>query len=161
MKRFQRISLTVAMAMLAGLLLGSVSAGAQSDQDMIELSRAIVQTERKAIVAANMEFTEAESKGFWPIFREFKAEQDKLDDQLFDLIKQFAKNYETLTDDAAKILMREYMAIEKAELDIKKKYQKKFSKILPAKKVLRFFQVENKLDAVVKADLTAQIPLAQ
>ena len=52
-------------------------------------------------------------------------------------------------------------ALEKAEADLKAQWVPRFREILPAKKVARFFQLENKMDAVIEYDLATSIPLVE
>jgi hypothetical protein len=64
-----------------------------------------------------------------------------------------------MTDDGAKKLTAEFVAIEKAEAAMKESYVPKLSKVLPAKKVARYMQIENKIRALVKYELAGEIPL--
>ncbi len=130
-------------------------------EDEIELTREVIKTERKAIIAKNMQFTEEESQAFWPVYNEYKEEVRKVADRKVKLIMDYAKNYETLTAGQANEMLEEVLSIKKADLKIKKKYVTKLKKILPAKKVMRFYQLENKMDAVINVQLAAEIPLVR
>ena len=111
----------------------------------------------------NLELTDAESKAFWPVYDEYWVQMKKIGDREVVLIEDFAKhyNYESLTDEKAEEMLKELLSIMKDENKLKKKYVKKFMKVLPAKKVLRYYQIENKMDAVINFDLAATIPLAR
>jgi len=140
----------------------AVPASAQVNiEDEIELSRAVIQTQRQVIVTEAMQLTEAESKVFWPLFREFRGEMAKVGDREVALITSYVENFETFSDDRARQMMDEWLDIEKARLKVLGKYVKRFRKILPEKKVTRYFQIENKLDAVINAELAEQIPLVE
>jgi hypothetical protein len=134
---------------------------AQSQADEIELTREIVQTERKAIVAENMQFTEAESKSFWPVYNEYVAEVRKVNDRRAKLIVDYARAYQNLTDTQAEAFLKEAIELDKAELKVKESFLPKFNKVLTPKKVARFYQIENKLDAVVDLGITSEIPLVR
>jgi len=166
------ISTVLAIAFILGLLLGApaaVSAQASSDQvsrkvtEGLNLTLEIIQIKRKAIVALNMELTDYEGKAFWPVYDEYWAEMKKLDDRDVALISDFAKNYvyESLTNQKATEMLQEWMWIKKHTVKLQEKYAKKFRKVLPEKKVLRYFQIENKLDLIIDSELSAQIPLAR
>ena len=108
-----------------------------------------------------MDDTEQESDVFWPLYREYRGDIDKVVDRQVDLILDLAKDYETLSDDKALAMMEDYLEIRMEILDIRLDYMKKFNKILPGKKVARFYQIENKLTAVIDYDLADEIPLVQ
>jgi hypothetical protein len=130
-------------------------------EDEIELTREVIQTQRKAIIAKNMQFTEEESQAFWPVYNVYREAMRKVGDRKVKLISSYADNYRDLTDEEAKGLLAEFLKIQKAEWKVKKKFVRKFRKALSEKKVMRFYQVENKLDAIVNVQLAADIPLAK
>jgi hypothetical protein len=127
----------------------------------IALTRQVVQTERQALVTAAMELTEQEGAAFWPLYREYRGAMAKVGDRSQALIVDYAAKYATLTDADAQVMLDEMLAIDTEALKVRKDYVKKFGKVLPAKRVARFFQLENKMDAVIKADLAEQIPLVR
>ncbi len=143
------------------VLAASVTVPLFAQTDEIELTRSLIQTERQAIIAKNLELTEAEAEEFWPAFRAYRGELTKLGDRALAMIKSYAEAYnaDSMTDAKADALIKEYLSIEEAELKLKKRWWKKFRKILSARKAARYFQLENKLDAVVDVDLADQIPL--
>jgi hypothetical protein len=127
----------------------------------IELTRAIIQVKHQAIVTRAMDLKEEEAKAFWPLYREYRLEMSKVGDRFVTNLVAYLDNYENLSDQLADKLLKEYLSIEKARLDVKAKYIPRFRKVMPAKKVARFFQVDNKLEAFIKADLASQIPLVR
>ncbi len=156
------------MAAILGLSLG-MSTGAlratemtKSDVDTtISMARSILQTDRQAIVAKNMTLTDKESEPFWNLYREYKAEQQKVRDQYVTLVKTYAEKYGTINDKEAKGMMKDYFAWERDETDLKSKWAKKFAKVLPETKVMRFFQIENKIDSVIKFEMAKAVPLTE
>jgi hypothetical protein len=141
---------------------GSGEAAAQESgavEDAVQLTRQVIQTDRQTIVAANMDMTEAESQAFWPLYREYRGEMAKVADRGAALITDYAKNYGTLTDMQAEAMLKESQEIAKKQLSVREDYMKKFKKILPPKKVARFYQIESKLDAVINYELAQEIPL--
>ncbi len=132
---------------------------AQSQSDEIELTREMVQTERKTIVAENMEFSEVESRSFWPVYNEYVAEVRKVNDRRARLIVDYARAYENLTDTQAEAFLKEAIDIDKAELNVKESFLPKFKEVLTSKRVARFYQIENKLDAIIDFGIASEIPL--
>ena len=130
-------------------------------EDEIELTRAIIQTERQALIAAAMELTDAEREPFWPLYRSYREEMNRVGDREVKLITDYAKNYDNLSEAQAEQMLDEFMAIQQAQLKVSKKYVKKFRKILPPKKVTLFYQLENKFDSVINYELAAEVPLVQ
>jgi hypothetical protein len=151
-----------AILALAGILLAALGTTvfAQAEHE-VALTRAQLQTERQAIVAENLPLTEEQAKAFWPLYRDYRGELAKLGDRFATLIENYAKSYETLTDEQAKAMIDEFFAIQKEELKIKTDWVPKFGKVLPPKALARFFQIENKLDAIVRYELADGIPLVK
>ncbi len=134
---------------------------AQSKTDEAEIARANIQAQKKEIVAANMQLTDAESKAFWPVYNEFQNGLRQINDKLGAVIADFAKNYNTMTEAKAGEILNGYLATEKERLALKEKFVPKFKKVLPMIKVTRYYQVENKLEAMVRYQLVKEIPLAK
>lgn len=127
----------------------------------IALTRAVIQVQRQAIVTMAMDLDEKEARAFWPLYREYRLAMGKVGDRLVNVITTYADNYPDISDEMASKLLNEYLAIEKARTSVKSKYVPRFRKILPARKVARFFQVDNKLDAAINAELAEQVPLVR
>jgi vacuolar-type H+-ATPase subunit D/Vma8 len=128
-------------------------------QHEIALTRAEIQTERQALVAENLPLTEEQATAFWPLYRTYREEMAKLGDRLVAAIEDYAKNYETMTDPQSSAMIKEFLKIQKDEIAVKTSWVPKFEKILPAKSVARFYQIENKLDLIVRVSVAAEIPL--
>ena len=122
--------------------------------------RADLQAERTKLVAANLELTDAEGAKFWPLYNEYRAKQSKLGDRTLALIEDYAKNYEALSDEKARELLKRQFEIENDRLKLRRSYSGKFEKVLPAKKVARYYQIESKLDAALAYEAAQSIPLA-
>ena len=134
-------------------------ASAQTADDAIHLTRAVIQTERQAIVAANLGLSEAESAVFWPLYREYRSAVEQAIDTRVDMLKRFSESYETLTDDEAMSLLDDHLSYQKQVLKVQTTYAKKMNKVLPGNTVARFFQIENKMDAIINYELASDIPL--
>jgi len=131
--------------------------------DNMQILREKIKADKKLLVAANMGLTESEAKGFWPVYEEYQNDLATINQRIVKLIESYAADYRanTLTDEKAKKLIDELVAIEQAEAGLKASYVPKLSKVLPQKKVARYLQIENKIRAVVKYDLAAGVPLVQ
>ena len=127
----------------------------------IALTRASIQLRRQAIVTAVMDLAPKEAETFWPLYREYRTEMAKVGDRVSKLLVDYTGQYDTLTDEQANQIMKEWISIEKAKTGVKDKYVARFKKILPARKAMRFFQADNKLDAVLNAQLASIVPLAR
>jgi hypothetical protein len=147
---------TAWIATMVAALFTSVSAQTAGD---VALTRAQIQKDRQAIIKSAMNLTEDESRAFWTLYRDYREEMARTGDRLVKLIQDFTTHRETLTDTLATTMIAENFAIQQDELAIRKKHIKRFEKALPARKVARFLQLEQKLDAVVRIELAALIPL--
>lgn len=127
----------------------------------IQLTRAVIQAERQAIVTGAMDLTPEEMQGFWPLYRNYRLEMLKVGDRMVTLITTYADNYPELTDELANKLLTEFVSIEQARARLKAKYLPKFKMVLPPKKVARFYQIENKLDVAILAEVAQNVPLAR
>lgn len=125
----------------------------------IHLTRAAIQAERQAIVTGAMDLTPEEMETFWPVYREYRLEAAKIGDRVTALILRYAAASDELTDATADKLVSDFVKIEQARANLKAKFLPKFKKVLPAKKVARFYQVENKLDVMILNEMAENIPL--
>ncbi len=131
--------------------------------DNMQILSEKIKADKKLLVAANMELTESEAKGFWPVYEDYQKDLTAINQRIRKLIESYAADYraKTLTDEKAKKLVDELVAIEQAEAGLKTSYVPKLSKVLSQKKVARYLQIENKIRAAVKYELASGVPLAQ
>jgi hypothetical protein len=120
----------------------------------------VIQTERKALVLEALDLTPAQVAEVAEVYDRYLAELDQLEAQEVALIQRFLKSYKALSDLEAAEMLRAWGAHNQARLDLRKYYTREFSEVLPPRKVLRLWQIENKLDTIVDAQLTKDIPLA-
>ena len=148
------------VAVIAAAALLAPAAAAQ-DQGQIEAARLEIESERTAVVTANLPLTDAEAQAFWPVQREYRAEVRKLNDRTLELIKGFAASYGTATDEQASTMLKEQLDIQENRVKLMKKYKGRFEKVLPPKKVARYYQIENKMDAASTYEMAKVIPLVK
>lgn len=144
-----------------GILLLFVGTGlfAQTANDYIEVTREVMKTEKKAAIAEVMNLSDMESSAFWPLYNEYNEKMYAVNTKLVNVINDYANNYVSMTDEKAKELWTNAINIDAELLKLEKTYFKKFLKILPATKAVRYFQAENKIKAMVDAELALEIPL--
>jgi len=131
--------------------------------DNMQILRDKIKADKKLVVATNMELTESEAKDFWPIYDAYQKDLRKINQRIAKLLESYADDFrgKSLTDDKAKKLIDEALAIEQAEADLKSTYAPRLGKVLPVKKVARYLQIENKIRAVIKYDIAQGVPLVQ
>lgn len=147
-------------------VLSVVSAFAASSEEpggalaeKVQSSRSYTEAQRKAIVTKNLDLGRDESTGFWPIYRDYRSAIAKIQDERLKLVADYAQNYRSMTGDKAKSLLEGYLRSDEDVLKTKRQYLSKFRKVLPETKVARYYQIENKMDALVAAEIALQIPL--
>lgn len=163
----KQTTMVTLLALITMSLAGTAYAGkmaeteqAQIDQ-VVEVSISNMKTERKALVALNLDLKDKESKEFWKVYQDYQTEMGNLERESMDLIRAYADNFNALTDEKAGQLTDRWFKIEAKRVKIKQQYRKRFSKIISAKNVARLFQIENKLDLLYRATAASQIPLAE
>lgn len=131
--------------------------------DNMNILRDKIRADKKLVVATNMELTESEAKNFWPIYNEYQKDLQNINGRIVAVLESYAADFKSksLTDDKAKQLIDEALAIDQAEANLKSTYAPKLSKALPVRKVARYLQIENKIRAVVKYDLAQGVPLVR
>ena len=152
------------LAMAAGMILVFSPVLSQEKQaDNMQILRDKVKADKKLLVAANMGLTESEAKGFWPVYEDYQRDLTALNQRMAKLIDSYASVYmeKTFTDDKAKELIDELVAIQQAEGTLQASYVPKLNMVLPPKKVARYLQIENKIRAALRYDLAVEIPLVE
>jgi hypothetical protein len=155
--------------LLLALLLAAAPARAEDapapdrPADNMQLVMEKARADKKLLVAQNMGLTESEAAGFWPVYDAYQADLTALDDRLGRLIERYAAAYRTdsVDDATAKELIAENLAIDEAEVAMRKAYLGKLEAVLPAKKAVRYLQIESKLRAMLRFELAQGIPLAK
>jgi hypothetical protein len=150
--------------MVLGILGAVVAAGApavaqEKPADTMEFVLEKIRADKKLLVAENLQLTEPEAKGFWPVYGRYQDELFLLRSRAVKLIKDYGDAYDQMTNDTAKKLLDEYMTIEALGLKLRQAYLPKFRAVLPEVKVVRYYQIENKIHAALAYDIGAKIPL--
>ncbi len=127
----------------------------------IKLLRQDLRADKKMLVAANMQLTEAEAVKFWPVYDAYTLETTKMYDTLQELIKEYAQNYESLTDQKAQSLTERTLDLDENVAKLRLKYVPLFTKAISAKKTARFMQIDRRLGLLVNIQVAAGLPLVQ
>ena len=139
------------------LLIFSVSAFSQ--EAYLELLRSDLKANKVAVITAAMDFSDEEADVFWPVYREYELELSKLGDQRVALIKDYAQNFDTMTDAKAKELVEKSFDLKKKQNDLLKKYFKKLDKVMPTTRAALFAQIENQIQMMVDLQIASELPL--
>ncbi|MGZ8435497.1 MAG: hypothetical protein ACXWW4_10420 [Candidatus Binatia bacterium] len=162
----KRNTRTKYLAVLFVAALGSAPAIARSQDkpaNNLEIVHEKLKADKKLIVSKYMELTESEAKSFWPVYEDFQKDLQKFHERLGALLKSYAADYrgKSLTDEKAKKLLDEWIALEQDEVKQRSAFIPKVTKALPAKKAARYLQIENEYRMLLRYDLAATVPLAQ
>lgn len=148
---------------LVAMILSSLSIcmAEEKTADTMQMLVGKIKADKKLLIAENMQLTEAEAKAFWPVYDQYQTELFLLRARTMELIKNYTDAYEKMTNATAKKLLEEYMTIEALRMKLGKSYLPRFRAVLPDVKVMRYYQLENKINAVLYYELAGSIPLAK
>ena len=163
MMKSLRYALLIVAAFAAAPLSAQTKPAAAAPADNMQILRDKLKADKKLLVAANVQLTEAEAKKFWPVYDAYQQELNKLNDQIAMLLVDYAKDLRanTLTDAKASALVDRSIAIEDAELKGKRALVQKVRAVPPGIKAAQYLQIENKIRALVKYEIAGEVPLAQ
>jgi hypothetical protein len=150
-------ALALVFAVAAPALAQTAPSGSTTN---MEILAAKIKADKKLLVAQTVGLTDEEGKAFWPIYDAYQAELQKVNQRLMAAVGGYAKDFNagTMTDAKAAALTAEALAVEEALLSSKKAYAAKLNGVIPATKIARYVQVENKIRALINYDLAAGIP---
>jgi len=152
----------IAFAALAAFGAAEVTlAQATNAKDDMELLVSQIQTDKRAVVLAAMQMTDAEVRDFTPIYDKYQADMKVQFESAIEMLNKFAANYGSMTDDAAKDIMKDWFKLRDQRNDIMKKYAKEMGRALPPTKVLQWVQIENKLNTLLDMQAASVIPVSR
>ena len=140
---------------------GAAFAQTSSTQDDTEVLIGQIQADKRAVVLKTLELSDAQVAAFTPIYDEYQRENKALLGRGSDLVNKFAANFGSMTDDAAKAILKDWFKLRDDRVALMRKYAKKFQRVLPATKVLQWVQIENKLNLILDLQAARIIPIAQ
>jgi uncharacterized membrane-anchored protein YhcB (DUF1043 family) len=156
-----RLRNLIALGSALACLVGGVAVAQDKPADNMDVLREKLRADKKVVVAEVLQLTEGEAKAFWPVYNAYQSDMVAHYDRLLKLIDTYAKSYDSMTDETATSLLKQYLGLERDHVAILTAYLPRFQKVLPPKKVARLYQVENKARALVNYELARGIPLAK
>jgi hypothetical protein len=155
----KRIDVARALGGAVLVVLAAGAARAQTVKETLEVTRQAVESQRRVLVAGALPLTDAEADAFWPLYDAYEKDRRPLDEQANKLLADFLAAATTLTDGQAQAMLDKALKVDEGRLRVRREYMDRMAKAIPPRKVARFYQIDNKLDAVVRADLARQVPL--
>lgn len=148
------------LAVMSILLVSPVLAQEGGNTNM-EILAQKVKADKKLVVAMNLNLTDDEANGFWPVYESYQADLKHVNERLVRLVTDYnvAYNSGSISDETAGKLIKEWLHAEAEEMKLRVANVKKLAKVLPAKKVARYLQIENKIRSLIRFGLAAEVPL--
>jgi len=145
---------------MASMIAVGLSAPATTN---MEILRDKIKADKKLLVAGNLQLTDAEGKAFWPVYDAYQKDLQQINQRLTAAIVAYADAYNKgpVANETAKKLLDEALSIDDAEAKLKTSTAAKVMAVLPATKAARYIQIENKIRALVRYELAANIPLVE
>ena len=135
----------------------------QSNADQLEESRIELEAKKKVQISKSLELSSEQGDDFWAVYADYERELGQSTKDSFNLIRKFSAGYEngTITEQSAVNMMAEFFRIEARKLQTKQSYLSRFQQVMPAKKVFRFYQIDNKIDSLIRCDIARKLPLIE
>ena len=151
------------MLVLAALLssIGFSNPAAAAEGAAETQARSNAAQDRKRLVSDNLPLTPSEAQHFWPIYDRYQKDVSDLVDKRMDIIGRLGEHYDDMTDALARQITNDSVALQEDRLRLIKSYLLKFEKVLPAKKLARYYQIEARIRAAVDVEIAERIPLIQ
>lgn len=129
----------------------------------IELTRAALAIQRKAVIVQNMNLSEEETSGFWPVYNAYRDKIKEVNDERIKVITEYADSHfdDSLNDKNAIKLVDRYLNALQKQVKVKRSFVKKFKKVLTPRKVARFYQLDNRLDQLLNLQIAKGVPLVE
>jgi hypothetical protein len=150
-----------ALLILILIIPGTARAVDENVKEGVLITRAMIVADRTQVVLNTLRLSNEEIKAFSPVYLDYWEEMNLLNDGLEKLILDYSDNYNNLTDKKALSMLDDYLDFQKKKVALKKKYVKKFKKVLTPKKLVQYYQIENKMDAIIMVELARGIPLVK
>ena len=134
-------------------LVGGVAVAQDKPPDTMDALREQLRNDKRAVVASVLDLSESEGQAFWPVYNAYQSDMVSHYDRVLKFLDTYAKTYQSMTDEQATTLVKQFLAIERDHVAILTSYQPRFSKVLPPLKVAKLYQIENKARALVNYEL--------
>ena len=144
---------------IAGTIISSMALFALPNNE-VELVMMAKVAEKKAVVLSNMNLKGETKENFGKLYEEYQVKLMKHRMAVITVIANYAKDHKNMTNENSDKLIVEWLTVEEAELTLKKEYMAKFKKVMPSVAVIRYFQIENRIQLLREAKTASKIPLA-
>jgi hypothetical protein len=160
-----KLHLLLAGTVILGLAAVTTRAEAPADTEAaatnLEVLIDAIRANRKALIAVNLGLTAEEAARFWPLYDRYAGEIHATGDRVTTVVERYTASFQSLSNEEALELVEKYLAAEGDRIKVRQAYIPEFAKVLPGRTVARFYQIENKMDAVIRYDLAAAIPVVE
>jgi hypothetical protein len=153
------MAVTLACVLSSAPALAAETAAADASQTQQKILLDTIRANRKALVAVSLQLSPEQEKSFWPLYDQYEKEIGAIGDRVAAIIDDYTASFRDLGDDKAMKLMEDYLAAEADRAQVRRKYLPEFAKVLPGRAVARFYQIENKMDALLRYELASTIPV--
>ena len=148
-------------AVLTLALSGTPGRAGEAAKANLDILRDTIRANKKALVAANLTLTDEEAARFWPLYDRYQTELKPVQDRAVKVIEDYTASFHDLSNEKAMKLADDWLSAEGDRVKVRRTYLDEFAKVLPGRKVVRFYQIENKMDAVLRYALAAEIPVVE
>jgi hypothetical protein len=154
------VALLISALAIAGV---GIAAGAESEAKETNLALLLetIRANRRALVAVNLDLSADEAAKFWPLYERYQEEMNAIGDRLARIVEDYTAHFGDLSNERALQLVEDHLSAEADRVKVRRTYLPEFAKVLPGRTVARFYQIENKMDAVLRYDLAATIPVIE
>jgi hypothetical protein len=130
------------------------------DKD-VQLLRQDIRAKKKKLIASNLQLTADQATRFWPVYDQYTADLVQINNAKYDLIKEYAQNWGTMTDDQALSMLKRSLEVDAQVNQLRQKYVPIFNKVVPGKTTATFFQLDRRIQSMIDLQLGSQLPLVQ
>jgi hypothetical protein len=155
------LALSLILAASAAALRAEEPVAGQAAEAELDVLLSAIRSNRKALVAVNLTLTDEEAAKFWPVYDRYQKEINAVGDRALAVIQDYIASFKDVSNEKAMKLVEDYLAAEADRVQVRRTYIPEFTAILPGRKVARLYQIENKMDAVIRYDLAAAIPVVE
>jgi hypothetical protein len=156
MKRTVLLAASIVLVLAAG-----PGHAGEADEASLQILVATLHANKKALVDVNLQLTDAEAAAFWPVYDRYQAELDAVQARLLQVIEAYTAAFGNMTHENANTLVNDYLGVQRDRVAVRRKYLEPITQALPGRKVMRFYQIENKVDAVMRYELAKTIPVVE
>ena len=131
------------------------------EKEYVEMLKKDIQEASRQIVADNITLTDEQAKIFWPLYDEYDAAYDKMVNERVELIKDYMMDYYGMDEEIGKTLITKSLGLKEKAVNLQKEYINKMMEVLPVSIVGKFFQIDNRIAAIIDISRMSNLPLVR